>query len=189
MTNYAKTSSSETVERNPRLKRKMHRFGMVMFIASQLVPLVVLMDMRYLVAGGYVPTSAPQLTGLVIALLMALSLILGWRVRTKATHREDRTGLLKGVFLLGLISIVLTFYQWSLRIVATSGRFGEIYYTMTGFAVFYGVVGIIALLSAVSRTRFIDSEDDDYWHVEAVSLLWSGIAAIWLFTYIWLFLF
>lgn len=180
-------STTETIEKNPVLRRKMNRFGMSVFILSQLVPLVVLIDMRYLFVGTYVSPRASQAIALIAAVFMLASLVVAWTVKSGAAHGENRTPRLKLAGLLGVLALLVTFYQWSLRLSPTTGRFGEVYYTMTGFAVFYAVVGIVGLLSALSRARFVDSASDDHWHVEAVSYLWSGIAVIWIVTYITLF--
>ena len=180
-------STTETIEKNPALRRKMNRFGMSVFILSQLVPLVVLIDMRYLFVGTYVSSRESQPIALIAAVLMLASLFVTWSVKTRAAHKENRTPALKWALLLGVAALLVTFYQWSLRTSPTTGRFGEVYYTMTGFAVFYAIVGIVGLLSALSRARYVDSASDDHWHVEAVSFLWSGIAVIWVVTYIVLF--
>ncbi len=180
-------STTETIEKNPVLRRKMNRFGMSVFILSQLVPLVVLIDMRYLFVGTYVSPHASQAIAVIAAVFMLVSLVVAWTVKTRAAHGDNRTPRLKWAVLFGVVALLVTFYQWSLRLSPTTGRFGEVYYTMTGFAVFYAVVGLIGLLSALSRARYVDSASDDHWHVEAVSYLWSGIAVIWIVTYITLF--
>ena len=180
-------STSQTIEQSPAYRRKMNRFGMSVFILSQLVPLVVLIDVRYLFVGTYVPPQANPTVALIAALFMLASLVVAWTVKVGAAHGKNRTPRLKLASLLGVMALLVTFYQWSLRLSPTVGRFGEVYYTMTGFAVFYAVVGLVGLLSALSRARFVDSALDDHWHVEAVSYLWSGITVIWMVTFVVLF--
>ncbi|SMC03141.1 cytochrome c oxidase subunit 3 [Sulfobacillus thermosulfidooxidans DSM 9293] len=188
MASHNMTRGAWTIEENPALRRRMYRFGMSVFIFSQLIPLIVLIDMRYLSAGTYVSPKASPWIGLIAALFMLISLVIAWKVKIGAAHSKDLTPLLKWVTFLGTGALLITFYQWALRFDPTTSRFGEIYYTMTGFAVFYVVVGLIGLLSALSRARFVDPQEDGYWHIEAVSYLWSGIAVIWIITYVVLFL-
>jgi heme/copper-type cytochrome/quinol oxidase subunit 3 len=179
---------TETIEKNPVLRRKMNRFGMSMFILSQVIPLIVLIDVRYLFVGLYVSPHLDQGVGLASALFMLLSMVVAWQVKTRAARGEDLTPRLKWVLLLGALALLALFYQWSWRLVSPADRFGEVYYTMTGFAVFYAVVGLVGLLSALSRARFQLPDPDDTWHLEAVSYLWTGIGLIWVLTYVVLFL-
>ncbi|AUW93844.1 MAG: hypothetical protein C7B44_11495 [Sulfobacillus thermosulfidooxidans] len=188
MTNQPVSMGSAPRKGRPDSSRRMGRFGMFMFIASQLVPIIVLIDVRYLFVGSYVSSSADQPVALLVAVLMAVSGIMAWTVRGSAIRGVDQVARVKWMVLLGAGALLGVLYQWSVRYLSPGTRYGEVFFTMTGFAVFYLVVGLIALLSYISRVRFVASADDGYWHMEAVSLLWAGISVIWLVVYIVLYL-
>lgn len=168
--------------------RRMGRFGMIMFICSQLVPVVVLVDVRYLFVGSYVSAQANQPVALFVALLMAISGAMAWTVRNSAIQGRDQVARVKWMVLLGAGALLGVLYQWSVRFMSPGTRYGEVFYTMTGFAVFYLIVGLVGLLSYISRVRLVKSSSDNYWHMEAVALLWAGVSVIWIVTYAVLYL-
>ncbi|AUW93326.1 MAG: cytochrome c oxidase subunit 3 [Sulfobacillus thermotolerans] len=167
------------------------RFSMLFFIATQIVPFVVLFEAKYLYDGSYVSPQADQGFGVAGAVLMALSAWVAWqalRARTGPDARERVATRLKVAAGLGLLAMLTVIYQWGLRYASPQGRFGEMYYVISGADMVYAVVGLIMVGIAILRNARQDMAPERFWTAEASVYFWVYVALAWIASWVVVFL-
>ncbi|WP_053960895.1 cytochrome c oxidase subunit 3 [Sulfobacillus thermosulfidooxidans] len=167
------------------------RFGFLFFVATQIVPYVVLYEAKYVYAGSYVSPRASQILGVVTAALMLVSLVVAWGVMRLSRESGDQQAIrsrLKVAAVLGIFAILTTFYQWSGRYTSPQSRFGEMFFAITGADIVYAVVGLIMLWAAISRAGRINLKPEKYWTVEAGVYFWGFVALAWIASWIVVYL-
>jgi cytochrome c oxidase subunit 3 len=167
------------------------RFSMLFFIVTQIVTFVVLFEAKYLYDGFYVSPDANQAFGAVAAAVMALSAIMGWQAVRAGRHQHDREAAgtwLKIAAGLGLVAILMVIYQWGMRYSSPQGRFGEMYYIISGADIVYAVVGLIMLGVAILRNIRQDMTPERFWTAEASVYFWTFVALAWIASWIGVYL-
>lgn len=167
------------------------RFGFLFFIATQIVPYVVLYEAKYLYAGGYVSPRANQTLGVVTAAFMLISLVIAWGTKRLIRESGDQRAIrnrLKVAAVIGILGIMTTFYQWSGRYTSPQSRFGEMFFVITGTDIVYAVVGLIMLWAAIARAGRINLRPEKYWTVEAGVYFWTFVALAWIASWIAVYL-
>ncbi|WP_053960863.1 cytochrome c oxidase subunit 3 [Sulfobacillus thermosulfidooxidans] len=159
------------------------RFSMLVFIATQIVPFVVLFEAKYLYDGTYVAPQANQGFGVVVAALMAVSALVAWGAVTAGRHAQDRDQVgsrLKIAAGLGLLAILGVAYQWGMRYVSPQSRFGEMYYIILGADLVYAVIGLIMLGISIIRNVRQNMAPERFWTAEASVYFWIYVALAWI---------
>ena len=164
-----------------------HQFGLMLFMMSQGIPYFVLINMRFMVAGAYVPPHLdPWLGGLLPTLLMwagaafarrgALALRGDDAVRCA---RELTWTAVAGAA--GLVVLMAPFWRRSFDPI---GRFGTVYLSSLGVASFYTLVALTVVLGAIFRTRRGLVTRMAPWGARSAAAVWTFSAASWLVLYI-----
>jgi cytochrome c oxidase subunit 3 len=144
-------------------------------------------------AGNWPPGGAPslQLAGPNTVILLLSSAALVWAERTGA-RRASRGRLLGGLavaFVLGCIFVGIQLAEWSSRPFSlSSGTYGAIYFTMTGFHLAHVVVGLLmlALLFVWAGLGYFSRERHAPLTIGAI--YWHFVDAIWLVVFATLYL-
>lgn len=185
-----KPESAQSAQLSPANYRAV-RFSMLFFIATQIVPFVVLFEAKYLYDGGYVSPEANQGFGAAAAVLMALSALIVWqavRAGRQPNARERVASRLKLAAGLGLLAMLAVIYQWGLRYASPQGRFGEMYYIISGADIVYAVIGLIMLGIAILRNARQDMAPERFWTAEASAYFWVYVALAWIASWVVVFL-
>ncbi|SMC02230.1 Cytochrome c oxidase subunit III [Sulfobacillus thermosulfidooxidans DSM 9293] len=159
------------------------RFSMLVFIATQIVPFVVLFEAKYLYDGTYVAPQANQGFGVVVAALMAVSALVAWQAVKAGRHLQDRDRVgsrLKIAAGLGLLALLGLVYQWGMRYVSPQSRFGEMYYVILGADLVYAVIGLIMLGISILRNVRQNMAPERFWTAEASVYFWIYVALAWI---------
>lgn len=173
----------------PKELRK-NRFGLLLFVTSQLVPTFVLINVRFMLADDDVSAQAdPLLGGLLPVLLFLLGAVPVWRaVRFAAVGSTDR--MRRQLALAGVVGVVGLITQiWPLihhRYDALA-PFGEVHLASVGVGGFFTLVTLILLYSVIARAGRGQVGPEHYWGVEATGFVWSFNAVSWLAIYIVMF--
>lgn len=167
-------------------KIKAMRFGFILFLVSQGIPFVMLFSVKYVMDGFYKSPLLNPWLGAVQALLMILS-GLSVNAGLQAIKRGNLPSLLQGFWrgiAYGLFSVLIMAYQWGTRFTPPTVRFGETYYSLTGGAGIYAVIGLFLLIAIRFRAKMVGFTKDDHWDADAATYFWTFTVINWLLTYI-----
>lgn len=166
-----------------------YRFGFVLFTVTQIVPIFLMFTVRYELASSYVPSDLNQLLGAGLAVVVAISFILSSQ-GIKAIRNGDAERMIakhRATITLGLLAIVGTGYIWAFHSFPAGSHYGESFYSATGVAAFYVLVGMVMHLASVMRSRRVGVSAEDYWHAQAAHYFWTFVAGAWVATFIVLY--
>ena len=178
-----------------------HRYGMILFIASEVMFFVAwfwayfnaaLFPSAHEGMGGVWPPSGIEvLDTFVFPLINTVILLLSGTTVTWAHHaliHGDREGLKQGLWLtiiLGLIfSGVQAFEYHHAEFGIDSNIFGATFYMATGFHGFHVVVGTIFLIVCLARTYKGHFTAQQHFGFEAAAWYWHFVDVVWLFLFI-----
>ena len=175
----------------PDLKLRASRGGFTLLVASQAVPIVVLINLRFVMAASYVSSHVDQLTGALISLVMIASGLSAWLalMNVKQRNRLQLNRYFWITMVLGAIAAVMALYQLWFHGVNSVGHYGETYLTITGVLAGYMVIGLVALYSGKSRNWRVGLNDDNEFSVGSTFKYWIFIVLAWLIMYLDLYLF
>ena len=178
-----------------------HRYGMILFIASEVMFFVAWFwayfaaalypDTGSAVGGVWPPEGIEVLDPFVYPLLNTLILLLSGTTITWAHHsliEGDREGLKKGLWLtiiLGLIFSSVQAYEYMHAAFGFAGNiYGATFYMATGFHGFHVVVGTIFLIVCLIRTYRGDFTPQHHFGFEAAAWYWHFVDVVWLFLFL-----
>lgn len=173
-----------TYQESPADLRKL-KGSLILTIAGMSIPILVLIDLRFLLAYGYVSPSASRILGSIATLLLLVSaLTVGLASRATAARKLSAA---KNQFVytmfLGLVSWVLIGVQVVNHSVNPLTNFGETFRTTLGTLDVYILIGWIALLAGWTRLRRLQTETK-WWGIFATARVWQFIVISWTIIYI-----
>lgn len=193
MWKLSEMQNAPTLQNNdlPDLKLRASRGGFTLLVASQAVPIIVLINLRYVMAASYVSSHVDQLTGALISLVMIASGLVAWLalMNVKQRNRSQLNRYFWITMVLGAIAAVMALYQLWFHGVNSVGHYGETYLTITGVLAGYMVIGLVALYSGKSRNWRVGLNDDNEFSVGSTFKYWIFIVLAWLIMYLDLYLF
>jgi cytochrome c oxidase subunit 3 len=183
-----------------------HRYGMILFIASEVMFFVAWFWAFFAAAlfphpgeavgGQWPPVGIEPLDPFVYPLLNTLILLLSGTTVTWAHHaliHGDRQGFKNGLWLtviLGVLFSMLQAYEYSHATFGFSGNiYGATFFMATGFHGFHVIVGTIFLAVCLWRAYLGDFTPKQHFGFEAAAWYWHFVDVVWLFLflsiYIW----
>ncbi|OPG16324.1 cytochrome c oxidase subunit 3 [Ferroacidibacillus organovorans] len=178
--------SSRTLNAEERMALNTSRGGFTILIASQIVPFVMLVNLRYILSGSYVSSGLDQATGAVFTILFIISAITAY-AGIQATNRSDskasaRMSVLTMV--LGWIAVIMMSYQFWMHAFQTDGRFGEGYLVTIGAFVIYFIASLVGLLSGKMRASRVGIDDSNRFSIGATFKFWIFLQLMWVVLYV-----
>ena len=180
-----------------------HRYGMTLFIASEVMFLLlgfglILMQACFL-RRPWEQLGRPDIKTFDpwdIPLINTLILLLSGTTVTWAHHamlENDRKGLINGLVLTVFLGFIFTCFQAYEYHHATftmdGGIYGSTFYMATGFHGFHVIVGTIFLAVCLFRSMRGHSNSEHHFGFEAAAWYWHFVDVVWLFLfaaiYIW----
>jgi len=183
--NTAHQTMQQTME--PGEFRKL-RGSLTLAIAGMAIPILVLVDLRFLLAYAYVSPDASRVLGSIATVCMILSAITA-AVATRATTQQQLArakAQLVLTMLLGLVAWVLIGVQVVNHSINPLTHFGETFVTTLGTLDVYILFGGVALSAAWTRIRRLQSAVPQ-WGIFATVRVWQFIVLAWVVTYIVLY--
>jgi cytochrome c oxidase subunit 3 len=167
------------------------QWGMRVFLATQIIPFIVLFTVRYEIDGWYVAPTVNQWMGAGEQVLMLISL---WYVtdalrQVRADHLAASQQRLKSTIAVGALYLGLVIYEWSQRFVPVGTHFGETFYPAIGVSAFYTLVGLFVLTAVALRSGRVGLGERNYWDIQAVTWYWvfQGLAALAVYIFLYWF--
>ena len=183
-----------------------HRYGMIMFIASEVMFFVAwfwayfdaslmydhpLQELRTELTGGqWPPQGIETFDPWHLPLINTLILLTSGTTVTWAHHalqHDDREGLKWGLVLtvaLGALFSVFQAYEYAHAAFGFSGHiYGATFYMATGFHGFHVLVGTIFLLVCLIRALNNEFTSRQHFGFEAAAWYWHFVDVVWLFLF------
>jgi heme/copper-type cytochrome/quinol oxidase subunit 3 len=168
----------------------MYRFGFGLFVVAESMIFLTLISSRFLLAGFGHPNALDQALAAVLTVIMAVSLVpvrLAGRSAARGRMAPVPAHLLVTA-LLGAAVVAGVFYGWARLGVPRSSRFGEVFYTATGFHAVHLVIGLAVLVGLAvqsSRGRFTSASR---FGLVAGEIYWWFLVAVWMALYVVLYI-
>ena len=175
-----------------------HRYGMTLFIASEVMFFVAWFWAYFDVSlfpnefVGYVwpPKDIETFDPWDIPLINTLVLLLSGTTVTWSHHsliEGDRKGFVQGLTLtviLGFFFTLLQAYEYHHATFDYSGHiYGSVFYMATGFHGFHVIVGTIFLAVCLARAKKGHFTKDHHFGFEAAAWYWHFVDVVWLFLF------
>jgi cytochrome c oxidase subunit 3 len=180
-----------------------HRYGMILFIASEVMFFVVWFWAFFnaalfppdAIGGTWPPEGIEPLDPFVYPLLNTLILLASGTTITWAHHaliHNDREGLKKGLWLtvgLGLLFTALQAYEYAHASFGFSGHiYGATFFMATGFHGFHVIVGTLFLMVCLWRAYLGDFTPKQHFGFEAAAWYWHFVDVVWLFLFLTIYI-
>ena len=169
---------------------RLGRFGAALFVISQAIPYFVLVNVRWMLAGSYIPAGMNQwVGGLLPTLLLVVGILFAWL--GVHANLEGRKGALQGWFtvnvLLGVAAIVILLVALTTYPFNTLSHYGSIYVTCLGTAVFYTIISTIVMLGVIFRSAAGLISPRTPYGPESAAVTWTFNAVAWFALYLTLY--
>jgi cytochrome c oxidase subunit 3 len=178
-----------------------HRYGMILFIASEVMFFVawfwayfnaaLFPSMHEGIGGVWPPSGVELLDPFVFPLINTVILLLSGTTVTWAHHaliHGDRKGLKQGLWLtiiLGLTFSAVQAFEYHHAEFAFGGNiYGSVFYMATGFHGFHVVIGTIFLIVCLIRAYKGHFTPQQHFGFEAAAWYWHFVDVVWLFLFI-----
>ena len=181
-----------------------HRYGMVLFIASEVMFFVAWFWAYFdaslfpdqAIGGVWPPSDIQTLDPWHIPLINTLILLLSGTTVTWAHHamlENDRKSLIQGLTLTVILGAIFTMFQayeyMAASFTMSSGIYGSTFYMATGFHGFHVLIGTIFLVVCLFRAKRGHYTPEHHFGFEAAAWYWHFVDVVWLFLfaaiYIW----
>lgn len=157
----------------------------VLFLFSMAVPYFVMLNVRLLMAGGYVPSSVDQATGAIHTALMVLSAItaiMAWGAVKRGNVASYRSSLLWSI-LLGTLATLMLIWQFWFHPFDAMSHYGETFLSTIGLCAVMNITGILTLSASRSRIKRLGLTDALNLGYRTATLYWVFLVVCWLVMY------
>jgi heme/copper-type cytochrome/quinol oxidase subunit 3 len=167
----------------------MYRFGFGLFVLAESMIFVTLISARFLLAGSGHPGALDQALAAVLTGIMVASLVpvrLAGRSAARGRMAPVPAYLLSAA-LLGAFVVAGVFYGWTGLGIPRDSRFGEVFYTATGFHAVHLVIGLAVMAGLAvqaSRGRFTAASR---FGLVAGEIYWWFLVVVWMALYVALY--
>ncbi|QSO46541.1 hypothetical protein [Alicyclobacillus mengziensis] len=173
-----------------RRELRLGRFGVTLFVISQAIPYFVLVNVRWMLAGSYVPPGINHwIGGLLPTIFLVIGIPFAW-FGVRANLRGQKSGL-QGWFtvnvVLGVAAVVTLLVALSTYPLGTLSHYGSIYVTCLGVAVFYTIISTIVMLGVIFRCAAGLISARTPFGPESAAVTWTFNAIAWFALYMALY--
>lgn len=173
-------------------KLAVDRLGLALFIASESFLFLVLISVRFALAGLERPADLELKLGLAVTAVLLASSVAGYQA-LRAVRRDDRAGLVRwlgATLLLGALFLVGLAFEWSEGLAAfpPSRRYGTAFFALTGMHGLHVASGLAVVALVLLRARSGSYSSRSHWAVEAAVRYWTFVDVVWLFIFPTLYL-
>ncbi|KPV42143.1 hypothetical protein [Alicyclobacillus ferrooxydans] len=163
--------------------------GLTLFLIGLAVPILLLLEMRYVVAGGYVApqvTQWPAIAATVAMLLSGLFTVAG----SKSAKKANRPGIVRSynwAILFALIAIILIGIPAFNGVLDPVSHYGETFIPTMGTIDVYLFFTWIGMLATRSRVKRLGNKIENYWGVYATNIVLWFMFVCWVVTWVQLY--
>jgi len=164
---------------------KRNRLGLWIFFFSEIFLFGALLASRFYLWGNTRPDLDQNIGLITTGILLVSSFFMAWA--ESAIKYNDRKALLRnllitaalgGLFLVGVVG-----FEWGGELSPTDGKYGAVFYIMTGMHALHVLSGIILILINWNLARKGHYSADEHWGIEGAAIYWHYIDVVWVFFY------
>ncbi len=162
-----------------------NRLGLWLFCFSEIFLFGALLASRFFLWGGERP-ELDQTLGLATTSILLISSFFMARAETAIGYddrQEFSRNLLVTAFLGILFLIGVVGFEWNAELKPTDGKFGAIFFGMTGIHALHVLSGVILILFVWNLGRKGHYSSERHWAVEATAIYWHFVDVVWVFFY------
>lgn len=160
--------------------------GLWLIMMSLSVPILLLFEVRYILAGSRVSSAAsPWMGGIGLLLLLIVGFLL--QGANGAAKKSDRKAIVRNygwAFLFGLAAFIVIGWQVVDGQMSTVGHYGSMFMVTVGTGDFYILCAMLGVWATMARVRRLDANIKNYWGVTATGRFWWFVCAVWLVLYV-----
>lgn len=156
--------------------------GLIIFLISESMFFVALLSIRFALAGSGHPAELNEVLATVLTLVVLAS-VYPATLMPRAAARGDWDAVQKWAWLTLLAGLVLlagVAWEWVSSSLTAPSRFGGIYYLTVAVHAVHVLIGVLILLSVVTRSRAHQLTIDSHFTVKAAQLFWYLVTGLWL---------
>ena len=166
---------------------RQNRFGVYLFLVSQFIPYFVLVNVRVMMAGTFIPPDVnPWFGGLLPTIFLAAGVIVVWL--GVGNCRSGNILKLRSLFLtctvLGLLGIVTLLVPLWAHTWDVLSHYGEVYVTCLGVAAVYTTISVILVLGVIFRAGKGWIGPNTSFGAESAATIWTFNTLAWLALYV-----
>ncbi len=170
-------------------KRKM-RSAFAIFLFSMSVPYFMIINLRYIMIGSFVPPALDQVTGAIQTILLVISLFTAV-ASVRRMQKVDGVGykrMIDATLLIGGIGTLMQVYELWYHPMNPMSHYGESFLATIGLAIVMGIIGLFVLVAGRERVKRVGVTDEKQLGYELASWFWVFTVITWLALYIELYL-
>lgn len=162
------------------------RGGLTLWLLTMSVPLLLLVEMRFILVGNYVSPHVYQGVG-ISALIVLIVSGLVMSMANRAAKNGNTKSILTNTSLtmwLGFAAWILIGIQVTNRTMHSTSHYGETYLVTAGLVDFYLTCLLIAVFAVRSRVKRLAGSLQNFWGVHATTTVWWFGVVAWLVVYL-----
>ncbi len=167
----------------------LNRMGLWLFFASETMIFLILLVVRFGLAGTSMPGELDQVLGLGITVILLLSSLTAYRAESAIAMGDRKkfqrnllgTIIMGTIFLLAVVAI-----EWPEAPhhgVTVDTPYGAAFFAMTGMHAFHVFTGVLMLIMVYWNGLKGAYSAEKHWGVEAVVKYWHMVDLVWVFFY------
>lgn len=187
------TRSNEVVSPVAKVERELETrkiYGsFTLFLFGMAVPFFLMINVRFIMAAGFVPASVDQATGAIQAALLAVSGLAAVAAGS-AVKKGQIAGYRRNVMfalVLGTISTLMGVYQWWYHPFDAMSHYGETFLSTVGLVVVMNLTGLLTLWASHARIRRVGITEINKVGYRTPIIYWLFLVVCALFMYVELY--
>ncbi|MCB0215751.1 MAG: heme-copper oxidase subunit III [Chloroflexi bacterium] len=167
----------------------LNRLGLWLFFGSETMIFIVLLVVRFALAGNTTPHGLDQNLGLLITAILLASSLTAYRAES-AIAADDRKKFLRnllGTIIMGTVFLLaVVAYEWPeapKHGITPDTGYGAAFFAMTGMHAFHVFTGVVMLTLVYLNALKGAYSAKKHWGVEAVVKYWHMVDLVWVFFY------
>lgn len=178
---------STSLERELDTKKVFGSF--VIFLFSMSVPYFVMINVRYIMVAGFIPSSIDQTTGAIETALMVISGLTALAASSalkSGKHNAYRTNVIFTI-LLGSVATLMLVWEWWFHPFDPMSHYGETFLTTIGLCVVMHLIGLLVLGAASSRMKRVGVTTENKLGYRLNVVFWMFVVVTWIAMYVQLY--
>lgn len=174
-----KVSTRPPVERELETRKAFGAF--VIFLFSMSVPYFVMINVRYIMVAGFVPSTVDQTTGVIETVLMVLSGLTALAASRALKGNNAKLYRTNGILtmILGGLATLMLIWEWWFHPFDPMSHYGETFLTTIGLCVFMHLVGLGVLMAANMRMKRVGITEANALGYRLNNVFWMFIVVTW----------
>ncbi|PWI57404.1 cytochrome c oxidase subunit 3 [Sulfoacidibacillus thermotolerans] len=173
-----------------RIEQRKMRSAFAIFLFSMSVPYFMMINVRYIMSGGFIPPALDQTTGAIQTVLLVISLLTAVAAVRRVQQGDGRgyKRMTDVTLFLGGVGTLMQGYELWYHPLNPMSHYGETFLATVGLSVVMGLVGLLVLAAGRERVKRIGVTPERQLGYELSSWYWVFTVITWVALYVELYL-